>query len=838
MMQRQVPSMVTPAKLRGSLFLLLACCSATVVAEDVKEVAADTKSESKASDPAGIQFFESKVRPVLLDYCVDCHGADTQESELRVDTPAHLLLGGKSGPLTVSGQPDRSLLISAIRYQDEALQMPPDEKLPANVIADLVKWVEMGAPLPETDMVVARKRLPFDLSEARKHWAFQTPQRPPVPETERDQELPNPIDRFLQAKREEQKLTPAAKASKRTLIRRAYLNLIGLPPTPAQVQAFLNDERPDAFDRVVEELLASPHYGERWGRHWLDIARYADSNGLDENVAHGNAWRYRDYVIAAFNADKPFDQFVREQIAGDLLAGDQVPNHDQLIATGFLSLGPKVLAESDKTKMLMDIIDEQIDTTGRVFLALTFGCARCHDHKFDPIRADDYYALAGIFKSTHTMESLKTIAKWNEHVIASPEQLEEKQQYDAKVAAVEAQIAAIEKALKEQQQTEKTTAKVDATGEKVAVEESAADAEPKPAQKDDLPTLKAQLKELKEKAPVLPTAMGVRDSEPVDVPIHVRGSHLSLGREVSRGVPLVLASTDDPTLKQPEQSGRLELANWLASPDHPLTARVWVNRVWRWHFGEGLVATVDNFGILGQRPSHPELLDWLAVEFVEKGWSVKDLHRLIMSSETYQMSSAYDVEDAELDPENVYYWRMNKQRMEAEVFRDSILAVSGQLDRTMGGSMLHVKNREFIFNHTSKDETNYDTTRRSIYLPVIRNNLYVGFSLFDYTDASVPNGNRETSTVAPQALYALNSDFMLNSAEKLAEKLVAEHAEIADRIRALFENTFCRLPSESEISVIEGHLEFMQSSLKQNEQLAWASLCQTFLISNEFIYVE
>lgn len=830
--------MVTPAKLRGSVFLLLAFCSVTVVAEDAKDVSADSKSESKATDPAAIQFFESKVRPVLLDYCADCHGADTQESDLRVDTPAHLLLGGKSGPLTISGQPDRSLLISAIRYQDEALQMPPDEKLPANVIADLVKWVEMGAPVPATDMVVAKTRLPFDLSEARKHWAFQTPQRPPVPETERAQELSNPIDRFIQAKREEKKLTAAAKASKRTLIRRAYLDLIGLPPTPAQVQAFLNDQRSDAFHRVVEELLASPHYGERWGRHWLDIARYADSNGLDENVAHGNAWRYRDYVIAAFNADKPFDLFVREQIAGDLLAGDQAANHDQLIATGFLSLGPKVLAESDKTKMLMDIIDEQIDTTGRVFLALTFGCARCHDHKFDPIRADDYYALAGIFKSTHTMESLKTIAKWNEHVIASPEQLEEKQQHDAKVAALEAQIAAIEKALKERQQTEKTTARVDATGETVAVEESATDAETKTVQEDDLPTLKATLKELKEKAPELPTAMGVRDSEPVDVPIHVRGSHLSLGRDVSRGVPLVLASTDDPTLKQPEQSGRLELANWLASPDHPLTSRVWVNRVWRWHFGEGLVATVDNFGILGQRPSHPELLDWLAVEFVEQGWSVKELHRLIMTSETYQMSSAYDLEDAELDPENVYYWRMNKQRMEAEVFRDSILAVSGQLDRTMGGSMLHVKNREFIFNHTSKDETNYDTTRRSIYLPVIRNNLYVGFSLFDYTDASVPNGNRETSTVAPQALYALNSDFIMNAAAKLAEKLLSEHAESADRIRALFENTFGRLPSNSEISVIEGHLEFMQSSLKQTEQLAWASLCQTFLISNEFIYVE
>ena len=790
---------------------------------------------AEEADSEGIRFYESKIRPLLLDHCADCHGAETQESDLRLDTPGHINLGGKSGPVVIPLKPEQSLLISALSHEDEALSMPPDEKLPATEIKLLTQWVSMGAPMPDAEVIATRQRIPFNLEEARKHWSFTPLQK--LKANDFDKSYQNPIDHFIFSKLSEQGLTPAQPASKNVLIRRAYLDLIGLPPTPEQVDRFLADESPAAFQNVVDELLASPHYGERWGRHWLDVARYADSNGLDENIAHGNAWRYRDYVIAAFNSDKPFNEFIQEQIAGDLLNGDAQPTHEQLIATGFLSLGPKVLAEGDETKMQMDIIDEQIDTTGRAFLGLTLGCARCHDHKFDPIRADDYYALAGIFKSTKTMESLKRIAKWNEHVIASPEQLEEKVLHDQEIASVQAKIDELKK-----QQTEKKTVSVDATGENES-------SEPIPQAKElsvaeQLKALDKQLKELKGSTPELPTAMGVVEGEAKDVPIHVRGSHLSLGRDVTRGVPLVL-SHGDPGLQNPQQSGRLELANWLTSNENPLTARVWVNRVWRWHFGKGIVSTTNNFGLLGTEPTHPELLDWLAIEFMKNGWSTKQLHRQMMLSKTYQMSSAYNERNSEIDPENRFHWRRNQQRMEAEVFRDSVLAASGQLDRSMGGSMLHVKNREFIFNHTSKDETNYASTRRSVYLPVIRNNLYVGFSLFDYTDASVPNGDRSTSTVAPQALYALNSDLVLTAAEKLAERLIEQHADdLGLRVQSLYKISYGRLPTHSEIEAVQDYLLNFNSSPTETEESttqnlkAWTALCQAFLISNEFIYVQ
>lgn len=813
-------SMLTSKFFHGmSLCLALMLCTHSAFAEDV--------------DSDGIRFYESKIRPLLLEHCADCHGAETQESDLRLDTPGHINLGGQSGPVVIPLKPEQSLLISALSHEDEALSMPPDEKLPAADIKLLTQWVSMGAPLPDAEVIAARQRIPFDLEEARKHWSFAPLQESETPSKENE----NPIDLFILSKLTERGLTPAQPASKAVLIRRAYLDLIGLPPTPEQVDRFLADKSPTAFEKVVDELLASPHYGERWGRHWLDVARYADSNGLDENVAHGSAWRYRDYVIAAFNSDKPFNEFIQEQIAGDLLNGDAHPSHEQLIATGFLSMGPKVLAEGDETKMQMDIIDEQIDTTGRAFLGLTLGCARCHDHKFDPIRADDYYALAGIFKSTKTMESLKRIAKWNEHVIASPEQLKEKEHHDQEVASVQSKIDELKK-----QQTENKTVSVDATGEKES-SESPPSAKELPVA-EQLKALDQQLKELKGATPELPTAMGVVEGEAKDVPIHVRGSHLSLGRDVARGVPLVL-SQGDPALQNPQQSGRLELANWLTSKENPLTARVWVNRVWRWHFGKGIVSTTNNFGLLGTEPTHPELLDWLAMEFMKNGWSTKQLHRQMMLSKTYQMSSAYNKQNSEIDPENRFLWRRDQQRMEAEVFRDSVLAASGQLDRSMGGSMLHVKNREFIFNHTSKDETNYATTRRSVYLPVIRNNLYVGFSLFDYTDASVPNGDRSTSTVAPQALYALNSDLVLTAAEKLAERLFEQHADdFEPRVQSLYMISFGRDATPSEVEAVQAYLQSFATPATKTEESAtqnlkaWTALCQAFLISNEFIYVQ
>jgi cytochrome c553 len=786
--------------------------------------------------PQGIEFFEKQIRPLLVEHCSECHGADTQESDLRLDGYAGIIRGGASGPAIVPGKPEQSLLLSAVGYADEALQMPPGGKLPAKSIALLKRWIAMGAPHPksaEPSAPAKASQTQDDLAEARRFWAFQSVVRPAVPAPKRSDWVKSPIDAFVLADLEARQLTPAPPATKRVLIRRATFDLIGLPPTPEEIAAFLADDSPEAFERVVDRLLASPHYGERWGRHWLDVARYADSNGLDENIAYGNAWRYRDYVIDAFNEDKPYDQFLIDQIAGDLIAkgsGDVEP----LIATGFLSLGPKVLAEQDTAKLQMDIIDEQIDTFGKAFLGLTLGCARCHDHKFDPISARDYYALAGIFKSTRTMESLKAVAKWNENVVASPEQREDKQRHAARIAATKTAIQAV---------VDRANALLfSQTGEEIP--KDAEKQYPKET-KSELKQLRAELKQLEDSAPVLPTAMGVAEAEPVNVRIHVRGSHLTLGEEVARGVPAVLTSA--PLEIDDSHSGRLALARWLVDPQNPLTARVMANRLWRWHFGAGIVATPDNFGFSGARPVNQPLLDWLAAEFVESGWSIKHMHRRIMLSNTYRMSDKANAANAAIDPDNSHHWRAETRRLEAEAIRDSLLAVSGLLDAKMGGSLLRVKNREYVFNHTSKDKTTYDFLRRSVYLPVIRNNLYAGFSLFDYAQADVPDGNRATSTIAPQALFMLNGDLPLRASAALAERLLRERPDDArERVRRLYELALGRVPNERETARL---VEFARDLAEEFRQpgpnvkddpirAAWTAACQAVLASNEFVYVE
>ncbi|MGE3806860.1 MAG: DUF1549 domain-containing protein, partial [Gemmataceae bacterium] len=640
--------------------------------------------------PADLRFFETRVRPVLLDQCARCHGEKKQKGGLRVDEPERLLRGGSAGPVIVKGKPAESSFIKALAHDDPELKMPPNRKLSDQQIADLTHWVKIGAPIPKRTSV-----LKGDINAGRLFWSFKTPVDPPVPEVNNAAWARTPLDRFVLAALEAKGIEPAPAADKIALLRRATYDLIGLPPTPAEIDAFLQDESPDAFARVVERLLASPHYGERWGRHWLDVARYADSNGLDENIAHGNAWRYRDYVIAAFNSDKPYDRFVVEQLAGDLLPHSNMKQrHEQLIATGFLSLGPKVLAEVDETKMEMDIIDEQIDTLGRAFLGLTLGCARCHDHKFDPILTEDYYALAGIFKSTKTMESFKKIARWHENPIATDEELARQREHQQQVAARKEEVAVLIKAAME---------KLKQAG--VALPKNPESMFPAET-KAELKKLREELAKLEKAAPELPTAMGVTDGKVVDVAVHLRGDHLKLGDMVARRVPQVLADVEAPRFGT-VHSGRLELARWLVRPEHPLTSRVIVNRVWRWHFGQGLVPTPDNFGRLGERPANQPLLDWLARRFIEEGWSLKKLHRRIMLSNTYQLNTKHPRGSFDADPENRLHWRANVRRLESEAIRDSLLAVSGTLDTTRGGSLLHVKNREFLFDHTSKDTTKY-----------------------------------------------------------------------------------------------------------------------------------
>lgn len=930
--------------------------------------------------PEDLAFFESKIRPLLLAKCVDCHGADLAESELRLDQLSGMLGGGVSGPAVVPGKVDESLLLSAISYKDEALQMPPDEKLADAEIALLKDWIARGAPHPEADGVAmpAPRKSAIDLEQAKQYWSFKPIRRPELPAVSNPEWVINPIDQFILAGLESRGLVPARPVDKRTLIRRVTYDLTGLPPTPEAVDAFLADESPVAYARVIDRLLDSKEYGEHWGRHWLDIARYADSNGLDENVAHGNAWRYRDYVIRSLNDDKPLDQFIVEQIAGDLLAKQELERlaaadpaiaaasdpatvavtpqiADLRIATGFLTLGPKVLAEADKVKMRMDIIDEQIDTIGKAFLGMTFGCARCHDHKFDPISAADYYAMAGILSSTETMETLKTVAKWHENPIPTAELLATRRRHQAQIDELKARIdakfaggvavlkaddsakaaaaaaAATAAAAEASRAAEAAAAAAKAAADKAETAKAAVDAakaaapagdltakpsaafspavaapavptatanaqlanaqvaaEPaEPAEKPEdleakfpealrteLTQLREQLKQLEKELPAIPTAMGVRDAaEIADQRIHVRGSHLTLGVSVPRGVPQVLAAAE-PIVMPTDASGRLELARWLVSPENPLTARVMVNRVWRWHFGRGLSGSTDNFGLLGEPPTHPELLDWLASEWPRMGWSMKSLHRLILLSNTYQLSSEAVEPNLAIDPDNRYRWRADVRRLQAESIRDGLLAASGLIDGSMGGSMLHVGNHEFIFNHTSKDDTSYATYRRSIYLPVIRNNLYDGFSLFDYSTADVVNGDRDTSTVAPQALFMLNSELVLETSAALADRLLREEpVDDFKRVVRLYQLTLSRIPETEEAEALIRFIAAFENSAAETavaaaaapagevtpseaapgaataeaaspvaakpdpRREAWVAACQGLLVSNEFHYV-
>jgi len=787
-------------------------------------------------------YFEQHVRPLLAARCYECHSKQSKNvgGNLFLDSRAGWMQGGDLGPAIVPGDTFGSLLIRAVSYASDDLQMPPDARLREDEVSIFSRWIKMGAPDPRHAANGATHLYEIDIEEGRKFWAFQPIETADIqiPSVANKAWPRSEIDFFVLAELETRGLRPAWQADRRTLIRRATFDLLGLPPTPREVEAFVHDDAPDAYRRLVDRLLASSHYGERWGRYWLDVARYADSNGLDENIAHGNAWRYRDYVIESLNNDKPYDQFVLEQLAGDLLpkVDEERIRHQRAVATGFLSLGPKVLAEVDEAKMEMDIIDEQVETVGRAFLGLTLGCARCHDHKFDPIRTEDYYALAGIFKSTKTMEHFTKIARWHEVSIATDDQRARRQVLEDAIAARKQRIEVLEKA-------EVSIGDLPAGGKlPPQVERPQTDNE---AHKE-LKERQDELARLEEARPELPTAMGVVDYEtPTDLPVHIRGSHLTQGKRVPRGVPAVLEFDPAPFTVNAGQSGRLDLARWLTSRRHPLVARVMVNRIWRWHFGRGLVESTDNFGRLGKRPLNPSLLDWLATKFVDEGWSIKTMHRLIMLSRTYQMSSTYDAANAAIDRENRFQWRASVRRLEAEAIRDAILEVSGILDKTTGGSLLHVKNREFLFDHTSKDETNYDSLRRSVYLPVIRNHLYDVFQLFDYADASVMNSNRSTTTIAPQALFMMNSELIHTAANAFASRVVSSQCETDDsRLALAYMLAFGRPPTGPELARDHEYLAMFKSQAEETSSIedspppmAWRLLCQALLASSEFIYV-
>ncbi|MCA9041828.1 MAG: DUF1553 domain-containing protein, partial [Planctomycetaceae bacterium] len=1013
-------------------------------------------------------------------------------------------------------------------------EMPPDGRLNTEEVALLTKWVNEGLawpgakPDPASEASPENADFPFT-EEQLQHWAFQVPVKQELPKVEQADWPQNGIDYFILSKLEGEKMHPAPKADKLTLIRRATFDLTGLPPTPEEIQAFLADESESAYSQVIERLLASKAYGERWGRHWLDVARYADTNGMDENLSYANAFRYRNYVIDTFNKDKPYDQFIKEQIAGDLMPDpeNEQTTIERQIATGFLAIGPKMLAEDDPVKMHMDIIDEQIDTCGKTFLGMTLGCARCHDHKFDPISTKDYYSLAGIFKSTKTMENYKVVANWYERVVepqahvdawntfeesknaeqkaidelvanantelqktarsrakdyllAATNVLASRYYYDQlidqwnagqtpqeenlleklaehfdrgnvdlQVQMADPRLAVIltykqgvstaeydfevpqagkyglfiryaahqsrplkislnGKVVKEagvnqttgswgpegqrwffEQQVDlqpgkntlqlaceklfphvsqirlmpisgdtQSTPSVAETEEKPATDliplvldqwvdylkaeqtnpksffqpwfaleeknktaaattlyprlqanlqeslsrsqqelaaqyvalfheaektwteqkakeetkslEALPDAELEAARQvylgekgpfrvpengeqayptevqQQLADHRGKLKQIQDNAPEpLQYAMGVTESTVENMQVCIRGNHINLGPEVPRQFLSVVEGPEQQPLGD-DQSGRLELVNWLTKPDHPLTSRVMANRIWRWHTGTGLVRTTDNFGLTGEAPTHPQLLDWLSVTFIEQGWSIKEMHRLIMNSSTYQMSSQYSEQYVETDPENKLYWRMNRQRLEAEAIRDAILSIAGNLDSTQIGTTLTYKSHEYVNSTGGAGSVSYDHHYRSVYLPIIRSALYEMFQAYDFPDPSYMQGNRATTTLAPQSLFLMNSDFMDQQTEAMANRLLKEAPDAPeDRIERAYELVFGRKPElqemENSLAFLYRYEEQVVTAIPEQERRqlqVWKGLCRVLLSSNEFIFID
>ena len=620
-------------------------------------------------------------------------------------------------------------------------------------------------------------------------WAYREVSNPELPEVRQTEWAREDLDYFVQARIEQEGFEPAKEASKRHLVRRAYFDLHGLPPSAEQVEAFLSDQSDKAWENLIESLLASPRYGERWGRHWLDVARYSDSNGMDEDIAHPSAWRYRDYVIESFNHDKPFDQFIIEQLAGDLLPAENLTQQRaQTLGLGFLSVGPKMLACDDPDKMRRDIVDEQMDTMGRAFLGMTIGCARCHDHKIDPISIEDYYGLAGVFMSTKTLTKYSVVAEFHEHDLTEKKHRE-----------MWAEVARLE--------------------------ESKNKKETPQGEKDHLV---GEISRLKKDLPAPFKVMGVTEYPTQDVRVHLKGDYLTLGDLVPRGVPS--AWTGGEKIEMPaEQSGRLELARWISSAKNPLTPRVIVNRLWRWHFGRGIVATPDNFGGLGEEPSHPKLLDHLASLFINSGWSVKSMHRVLMNSATYRQSASAAGDIVEKDPKNQLLARWQRRRVESEVIRDSILFKSGRLNFEMGGSLVEVRPNRYIDRAPLQKQA--QIPRRTVYLPVYRSTGYDDQKVFDAADPTAPDGNRRCSTVAGQALFLMNSELIHESSDHLAS-LVLEHPE-SERGEWLIRRVLDREATQDEL--LKGQ-EFL--SEYPDRQEGWAAFARVLFASHEFMYVE
>lgn len=800
-------------------------------------------------DEEQVAFFEERIRPVLVEHCYECHSARSGESKggLLLDSRKGIAQGGDSGSSIDLVNWDQSLILKALRYDD--MKMPPSGKLSDQVIDDFAKWIAMGAPDPREEAATVAPSVAVDWEGAKNFWSFQP--RPTVnPAKASSGWCRNPIDSFIEQKRNAAGVQPVEEASRATWLRRVSIDLVGIPPTPEESLAFEQSKEPDIYERTVDALLASPTYGQRWGRYWLDLARYADSNGADENHAYPVAWRYRDYVVDSFNRDTPYDLFVREQLAGDLLISPSNPQASPLseaeqrrliAATGFLVIGPKMLAEQDKPKLVADLVDEQIDTVGKVFLGLTIGCARCHDHKFDPIFASDYYALASVFHSTKSMEHLNHVAQWNERELPDSEIVRNIAVHDSKIEQANLQVRQHTSEL-----MQRHAIPADMPDSLKQLESVLNDSE-----KESLAKLRQVHEELTKSRPKLPKAMAVQESEIRLVSVHVRGNHLQMaGEPLKPAVPTILrkGTATDALQMGSTSSGRLELANWIADSQNPLTARVMVNRIWQGHFGSGLVSTGSNFGLRGQLPTHPELLDWLANTFIENDWSIKDMHRLIVLSSTYRMSTGSNSDSELADPENRLLWRQNRRRLEIEPLRDSLLSMVGLLDTRVGGEATAASAAP---NAQAAWAGKIGSARRTIYLEVNRAAMSDFLTTFDFVEPGVSVDRRPTTIVPHQALYLMNHPLPLEVGRQLASQIWSQGGNDAERLEQVVRRVFGRAATSIEKQIVQriassrkddqgaaiseslDSLENCHSSLE-----TWVKICRAMLLTNEFLYVE
>ena len=893
-----------------------------------------------ANNSEGIEYFETHIRPLFIEHCYECHSAGAKElkANLSLDSRTGWETGGDSGPAIIPGEPEDSLLLHAVSYSNSDLEMPPKNRLPASKIKHLKSWIAMGAPDPRESKV--KKTTPqIDLNKGRQFWSFQPPVAYPIPKP-RDLAWPNNnIDRFILAQLENQNITPARGASKTALLRRIYFDLIGLPPSPDELRAFLQDKSPQAFQTIVANLLARPEFGERWGRHWLDITRFAESSGGGRSLVFPDAWRFRDYVIDSFNKDKPYHQIVREHLAGDLLPhSSHIQRNSQLIGSGYLVLGALNYELQDHELLKMEFVDEQIDTVGRTFLGMTLGCARCHDHKFDPIPTSDYYALAGIFQSTRSMgkgsaasgvtsfattpleitnhaeisrlhSSIGSLKKqidtlknspdlknfpgliidsneaqltgnWKKSTASKPwigknylhdendgkgekkaqftTILGETRDYEVLVAYSSGSNRAKNVPVTIQHAEGKTTVIIDQS-ERPSIWETFTSvgtfpfSKEKPATiiisnekttahviadavafiapnsvipqkpKTDLKKLESRHKSLVAKLKKLqPVTMAPTEAETIaDGHVHIRGQVRNKGAKVPRGF-LTVASQAGISYEIPKgHSGRLELAEWITNPQHPLTSRVMVNRIWKYLLGEGIVRTVDNFGKTGELPSHPKLLDHLAIQFTKNNWSIKSLIREIVLSKTYQLSSKTDDNS---DPENRFFGRAHRKRLEAEAIRDTALHLSGQFDPIRGGPTIRNAG-QYDLNY------DFDSNRRSVYVPWFRNSMLPIFEVFDAPNPNLVVGRRSATNLPTQALFLMNSPFMREQSKLTAKRLLAEAGTIEDTYLLILS----RPPSESELLSTQTFLDSFSSDQRTE---AWIQLTQALFSTVDFRFID